>query len=186
MKYVAFLRGIGLGKRRPQGAQLASIFETIGHADVATFIASGNVVFDAKGRDSSALEKSASEALEKELGYQVDVFVRTARDVVAIAASTPFPDEDPSAINLHVAFLSAKPSPEATKALIAVRSAYDRFSVMGRELYWLCRGPLSASKVWERPDVKSIRLPNSTMRNITTLKRLTAKYLVLPSAPKGA
>lgn len=177
MRYVAFLRGMGLGKRRPQGAKLVSIFETLGHGDVATFIASGNVIFSTKSRDARVLEATASRGLEKHLGYQVDVFVRTAADVVAIASSTPFPDEDPNAINVHVAFLATAPSPEATRALLAVRTAYDRFEVTGRELYWLCRGPMSGSKVWERPELKSARLPNSTMRSITTLRRLTAKYL---------
>jgi uncharacterized protein (DUF1697 family) len=168
---------MGLGNRRPQGAQLVGIFESLGYADVASFMASGNVLLSAHQRDGTVIEKRASAALEEQLGYEVDVFVRPGALVATIARSTPFSDEDPSAINVHVTFFSEPPAAQVAKALAAVRTDYDRFKVTDRELYWLCRGPMSASTVWQRPDVRNLRLPNGTMRNMRTLQKLAAKYL---------
>ena len=47
-RYVAFLRGINLGKRRPPMSELKRLFEELGFTNVATFIASGNVLFETK------------------------------------------------------------------------------------------------------------------------------------------
>ena len=44
-QYIAFLKGINLGKRRPPMSQLKALFEEIGFTKVETFIASGNVLF---------------------------------------------------------------------------------------------------------------------------------------------
>jgi uncharacterized protein (DUF1697 family) len=46
-RYVAFLRGINLGRRRATNEGLAAIFGGLGLTNVKTLIASGNVVFDA-------------------------------------------------------------------------------------------------------------------------------------------
>ncbi|MSU46618.1 MAG: DUF1697 domain-containing protein [Lacunisphaera sp.] len=43
--YIAFLRGINLGRRRPEMAELRALFESLKFADVASFIASGNLIF---------------------------------------------------------------------------------------------------------------------------------------------
>jgi uncharacterized protein (DUF1697 family) len=176
-RHVAFLRGMGLGNRRPQGAQLVRIFESVGFADVASFMNSGNVLLSSEEREGGRVEAQASAALEAQLGYEVDVFVRPAAAVAAIARSTPFPGEDLSEVNVHVTFFSQPPAAQIARALTAVRTDYDRFKVVERELYWLCRGKMSASTVWQRPEVQKLRLPNGTMRNMRTLQKLSAKYL---------
>ena len=50
-RYVAFLRGINLGKRRVVMTDLKRAFEDAKFQNVATFIASGNVLFDSAVRD---------------------------------------------------------------------------------------------------------------------------------------
>jgi uncharacterized protein (DUF1697 family) len=52
-----------------------------------------------------------------------------------------------------------------------------QFRVIGREFYWLCRVRTSDSKVWTLPELKGLRLPTSTMRNMTSLRKLIAKHL---------
>ena len=44
-RYVAFLRGMNLGNRRIKNHELRAEFERLGFEEVATFRASGNVVF---------------------------------------------------------------------------------------------------------------------------------------------
>ena len=79
-RYVAFLRGINLGNRRVKSPELIGHFEAIGFADVATFRASGNVVFVDPGKETEAKVQARVEAgLEEALGYDVAVFLRAPR-----------------------------------------------------------------------------------------------------------
>ena len=87
--YVAFLGGINVGGHRVTMERLRGEFEALGHEDVRTFIASGNVVFGARvGR--AALESSIERHLHERLGYAVPTFVRPGAAVVKIAALEPF------------------------------------------------------------------------------------------------
>ena len=45
-RYVAFLRGMNLGRRRITNDALRAEFEALGFGGVATFLASGNVIFE--------------------------------------------------------------------------------------------------------------------------------------------
>ncbi len=80
-RYVAFLRGMNLGKRRLEMSQLKTLFEELGYGQVATFIASGNVIFSTRERNAQKLEVRIAEHLERSLGYGVDTFVRTLDEV---------------------------------------------------------------------------------------------------------
>ncbi|MEO8950776.1 MAG: DUF1697 domain-containing protein, partial [Chthoniobacterales bacterium] len=110
-RYVAFLRGINLGKRRLPMSQLKELFEEIGFAEVETFIASGNVLFSSKTRDTKKLERQIAVHLEKSLGYRVDTFVRTAAEVVTLGKGKVFPEEGKEGITVHVGFLQEKLPP---------------------------------------------------------------------------
>ncbi len=172
-RYIAFLRGINLGKRRLPMSRLVSLFEELGFDEVATFIASGNVLFSSREKNPSRVEVRIARQLEESLGYPVATFVRTAEEVVAIGRAEIFREE----AAVHVGFLHAALAPEVARKLAAVETATDEFRVRGREYYWLCRGRISDSKVWTLPEIKALRLPSSSMRNLTSLRKLVAKHL---------
>ena len=50
-----------------------------GHADVQTYIQSGNVVFSSKRALGASFTKAIEEAIRKKSGLRVDVLIRTAR-----------------------------------------------------------------------------------------------------------
>jgi uncharacterized protein (DUF1697 family) len=175
-RYVAFLRGMNLGKRRLEMSRLKSLFEELGYSDVATFIASGNVIFSASERVTKKLESGIAAHLERSLGYGVDTFVRTLDEVATIANSMPFPEDGNDGITVHVGFLREPLSGANAKALAAVRTSDDEFLVKAREYYWLCRVRTSDSKVWTSPEVRALKLPTSTMRNMSSVRKLVAKH----------
>lgn len=175
-RYVAFLCGINLGQRRPPMSQLRALFGELGFDEVETFIASGNVLFSSRERKRSQLEARIARRLEASLGYRVDTFVRTAEEVVAIGKAKMFPEEGEEDVIIHVGFLHHELAPDVAHQLAAVRTAVDKFRVKGREYYWLCRGRMSDSKVWTLPEMKALRLPSSSMRNLTSIRKLVAKY----------
>src|ERR1700755_225602 len=89
-RYVAFLRGMNLGKRRIKNEELRAEFEELGFEDVATFRASGNVVFAAGRKSEAALTKEIEHGLGEALGYEVPVYLRSCKEVAKIAAEEPF------------------------------------------------------------------------------------------------
>jgi len=180
-RYIAFLRGINLGKRRLAMNRLKALFAELGFAEVETFIASGNVLFSTKVTESGALEARIASHLEASLGYAVDTFVRTTDEVAKVGSAKIFPADGREEIIIHVAFLQGALPQETAKKLAAVRTETDEFRVIGREYYWLYRGiRTSDSKVWTLPEVKALRLPTATMRNMTSIRKLIAKHVRTP------
>jgi uncharacterized protein (DUF1697 family) len=169
--YVALLRGINVGgHRRVPMANLRTMFETIGHAEVATYIASGNVVFDSPKR-TRALADELEIAILGEFGFEVDVVVRSATEMASIVAQNPFlkaaaiPKE-----RLYVAFPTR---PIAGAKLSIDRSfAPDAFSI-GRFAIYLHR-PAGFSQPTKLTDAYLSRVAGSpvTTRNWNTVMKL--------------
>ncbi len=176
-KYIAFLRGINVGGHRVKMDHLRELFEALEFANVSTFIASGNVIFDSPGTDAAALERQIEEHLHQSLGYEAHTFVRTPAELASIVACRPFAAEEVEkpGHSLYVGLLRDVPSGEATRKLLSLRSKMDDFRVLGRELYWLCRGKVTDSVVSWPVVAKTIAMP-STMRNLTTIQKLTLAH----------
>jgi uncharacterized protein (DUF1697 family) len=180
-QFIALLRGINLGRRRLKMDRLRVLFEEMKFTDVATFIASGNVIFASKSSDGSGLARRIQAHLRRELGYEVDTFLRTRAEIAAVAAFQPFAALDLSqpAPTVYAGFLDDAPTTSQSHALVACRTAVDEFCVNGREFYWLCRIKSNESKVWSSPRMKAVALPSMTMRNLTTVRRLAEEFPVV-------
>jgi uncharacterized protein (DUF1697 family) len=177
MRLVAFLRAINVGGQHLVAMEeLRKQFSTLGFADVATFIASGNVIFNTRSASGSALEKKIETRLLKALGYEVKTFIRTEPQIAAIARYTPFtPAQLKTAAAVNVGFLAAPLSAAARKSLRSLTSALDDFHVHEREVYWLARVRQSESKVSNGVIERTVGAP-ITFRGVNTVTRLVAKY----------
>lgn len=142
-RYAAFLRGINVGGHRITNDELRVACEAVGLDEVATFRASGNVVFEAGDvADPNVLAERIETGLGRTLGYEVPVFLRIAAEVTAIAAHEPFPPElvEASAGKLQVNLLATRPSAAAKRAALGLATDEDRLAIHERELYWLPSG----------------------------------------------
>ncbi len=174
-KYVAFLRAINVGGHTVKMDQLKSLFEALGFTNVETFIASGNVIFDAKGRDTATLERRIEKHLLNELGYDVATFVRATADLPDIASHEPFDQAEIAGATLYIGFLATQPTVGTTKRLLACATEVDLFHVEGREVYWLCRTKFSESQFSGARLEKTLDM-QITLRNTNTVKKIAAKY----------
>src|SRR6185295_19714568 len=138
-KYIAFLRAINVGGHIVKMDQLRASFEELGFSKVETFIASGNVIFETKSKNTATLERKIEALLAKQLGYAVITFVRSTSDVVAVAEYQPFPEAELKAEGnqLHIGFLPSEPTVEAKKKLLAFGDKVNDFRFHDREVYWL-------------------------------------------------
>jgi uncharacterized protein (DUF1697 family) len=174
--YAAFLRGINVGGHRISSVDLCARFEELGFAEVSTFRASGNVVFAAAEEPLAEMIARVEQGLVAALGYDVPVFLRTAKEVRKIAVHQPFekPLVDASKGKLQVAMLVARPTAGARKQVLALASDEDRLAFGERELYWLPSGGILDSEL----DLKAIGklLGLTTTRTKNTVEQLATKY----------
>jgi uncharacterized protein (DUF1697 family) len=140
--HVALLRGINLGGRNKVAmADLRALVSELGHADVSTYIQSGNVLFSAMGdADADALALTMTEAIAAKLGVTAPVVVLTRDELAEVVAANPFPGE-PDPRRVHAVVLSEPPGPELTAKLdaavaqSAAKGFGDEIRVVGRTLY---------------------------------------------------
>jgi uncharacterized protein (DUF1697 family) len=155
---------------------LRDIFESLGFSKVETFIASGNLVFEAKSHDEDSLVKKIEKELKDSLGFEVATFLRSDSELAAIANYKPFPKSQmDSATALNVAFLSEPLDDKSKKSLMALKSDVDDFHVHGREVYWLCLKKQSESKFSNAVLEKTLGR-KSTLRSLNTVRKMAGKY----------
>jgi uncharacterized protein (DUF1697 family) len=178
-RYAAFLRGVNLGRnRRITNERLRGALEDLGYADVATFRASGNVVFDpGAGEDAKAIRDRVEAGLAESLGFEVVVFLRSAGQVKAIAARRPFPEDAPErpAGKAQVALLRGRPGRRAREAALELATEEDPLAIEGSELHWLPSCRMSESEL----DLKALEslLGPWTMRTMGTIEQIAVRYL---------
>jgi uncharacterized protein (DUF1697 family) len=176
-KYAAFLRGINLGRhRRVSNTELRSVFEALGFEGVAAFRTSGNVVFDGGRASPATLTARIEKGLAKALGYDVTVFLRTAREARAIAEHRPFTPRvvGSSKGKLQVSLLPRRPAARARKEVLALATDADRLAFGSRELYWLPSGGTLESAL-DLTMIEKLVGP-TTRRTKDTLDLLAAKF----------
>lgn len=174
MRYAAFLRAINIGNRRVKMDRLRDAFEGLGLGDVSTYIASGNVLFEATS-EAAKLEGRIEKMLERELGFDVVTFVRTERqlrrlvDEVEAQLGSPVAGESE-----FVTFLRKPPSKAVRSKVEAMSTKEDILRVSSNHLLWLRRGPLMEATVDGLGLEKTLGQPG-TQRNANTVKKILAK-----------
>lgn len=176
-KYVAFLRAINVGGHTVKMDHLRSLFEGMGFANVETFIASGNVIFDSRSRNTTALERKIEKHLRDALGYEVATFVRATSEVAAVANSKPFSaaDLDGTGTMLYIGFLANTPDDQVKQKLLSFCGEIDEFRLEGREVYWLCRKKFRESEFSGALLERTLGM-RATLRNSNTVKKIAEKY----------
>jgi uncharacterized protein (DUF1697 family) len=139
--HVALLRGVNVGGGGKLAmADLRQLLSSLGHADVATYIQSGNVVFTPSHSDSAGLASELRSAIADRFGIDTPVIVVTKAELAGVINSNPYVDE-PNPRYVHVVFLPAEPDQAGRDQIIRaeerVRSqgSRDEAALIGRTLY---------------------------------------------------
>lgn len=174
MRYATMLRGINVsGHRKVSMKELVALYEQLGYSDVESYVQSGNIVFGAGRRSAPAAAKELESAIEGEFGYpDVDVIIRSAKDLEKILGSNPFlKDADPK--TLHVTFFKTKPA--AGKPDDGSWKP-DEFEVAGLEAYVLCPNGYGRTKLNNGFFEKRFdaRATTRNWKTVNTLAELTA------------
>jgi uncharacterized protein (DUF1697 family) len=167
---VAFLRAINTGNRRIKMADLRSVYANLGYDDVASYIASGNVIFASDERpDIQQLE----DAFEDRFGFDAEVFLRDAVQMSTLLESIPWVDPDGV---VEVSFLRASPDPDAARALEATAVDPEALVVIDREVLFLREGKGAATTHKESTSMRILRM-EMTRRGLATVRAIHDRFL---------
>jgi uncharacterized protein (DUF1697 family) len=180
--HVALLRGInvGGGGKVPM-AELRELVTSLGHADVATYIQSGNIIFSPSHDDTARLADELHAAITKAFSVRTSVVVLSRAELAAVIKANPYPDE-PNPRYVHGVFLLAEPG-EASRtrladslAAAAGRGSRDEAAIVGRTLYVHTPDGFGSSELAKDLLMKNRRDPlaTGTARNWATVSKLMA------------
>lgn len=108
---------------------LRSAFEDAGYVDVATYLASGNVIVTSSTRPSRS--KVSSIVLDR-FEFDSDAFVRSRSEVRSVLDRVPW---DPEKSKVEVSFLSAMPTRAAARELEATAVPPEKLLVSEHEVF---------------------------------------------------
>ena len=178
-RYVALLGSVNVGGNRLKMADLRAALEGEGFSDVATVVASGNVLFDHDGEPDDALAARIADIVQREFGFASLVVVRDRSELSSAIDDNPFHGDGPDHGEdkfVHSIFLDGQPSTERFDALLAEHrgKGSERLALGPRVLYLdyvhgagvtSLTGPFLQRRLGCR----------GTARNMTSLKRIRDK-----------
>lgn len=134
-RQVALLRGINLGSnRRVSMGDLRELLEGHGYENVRTHLQSGNVILSSP-LSGARLERALERQLADGLGIEVEVLVRSRKQLADVVARDPLGHVAKNPSRYLVSFLRSKPPAKVLRELATADVAPEQFVLEGRELY---------------------------------------------------
>ena len=139
--HVALLRGVNVGGRNKVAmADLRQVVTSLGYADVATYIQSGNIVFTSPETDSTRLAVTLDRQIADSLGVRARVVVLSTAELDQVIVDNPYSAAaDPTRVHAFIRRESL--TPDELAALSAAmerargRGGVDEVTVVGRALF---------------------------------------------------
>jgi uncharacterized protein (DUF1697 family) len=146
-------------------AELRKVVESLGHTEVQTLIASGNVVFtSAKAIQPSSLEK----AIEAAFKIDIAVMLRTAAEMKRVVKAVPFKSAELASV--HVGFMQRKPPAATVSKLDREKWLPEAFAFKNAELYLHLPNGMGRTKLVAYLD-RQLKIP-TTIRTWKTVMKL--------------
>jgi uncharacterized protein (DUF1697 family) len=169
--FIGFVRGVGGGIRSLPMAAFRDRMIDAGFTNVRTYIASGNVVFEAPARSKPAtLGTRLSALIAEHFGFDAFVAVLTPSQLERAAARNPYPQADAAPTTVHVAFLAEAPSAPKLDVIEKLRKPSESLLIDGDVLYLHTPDGMGDSKLGAALD-RVIGVP-LTARNWRTVRKM--------------
>lgn len=170
MRYVALLRAVNVGGAKLPMAELRGVCGALGWENVATYIQSGNVIFDSPSKPA-ALEAALEAAVKERFGFERPVIVRSAKQWADYAAGSPFPEEEAERPNYLLLGLAKSPvAAGAAEALQARGAAGEQVRQTRDALWFFFPDGSGVSKLTPKAIEKAAGSPVTTRNWRTVLK----------------
>jgi uncharacterized protein (DUF1697 family) len=171
MGRVALLGSINVGGNRLKMADLRAALADAGFANVATVVASGNVLFDHASEDEAQLASLIETVVKDRFGIASFAAVRTRAQILSAIDDNPFgADAEPKFV--HTVFLERAIASSKVAAFAASFDGPERIAAGDRTLFIDYSGGVARSQI--DPALKKAKLIDgrATARNIRSLRRI--------------
>lgn len=165
MSYVAFLRGINLGKiNKVSMSSLKTLFEEMKFENVTTFIQTGNVLF----KNITISEEEIEEKLKNYYGFDIPVTIRSKEEIEKIKNHPLFKEE-----NVYILFLKNKISNEKTCLLKEI--VKDEFEIIENKTIIINLSKTFHKSKYNNSFFEGKLHMSSTLRNSNTVQKILFK-----------
>jgi len=174
-KYIALLRGINVGgKRKMLMVDLKVLFSKLGFTNCATYIKSGNVIFETERTENNLkLADKIEQAILDRYEFEVPVIIRTYNEWKQVISDNPFfKDKSISIDRLHLTLLDKVPEAELTNKLKEMEFGDDQFKIIGQHIFLCCTDKYSKTKMTNGLFEKRLKCKATTRNWKTVLKLL--------------
>ncbi|MBI5950560.1 MAG: DUF1697 domain-containing protein [Chloroflexi bacterium] len=175
IQYLALLRGINVGgKNIIKMADLKAGFESMGFSNVATYIQSGNVLFQSGEKNKTVLTDRIEKELSRRFDFPARIVTVAHKELAAIVREAPDGfGKDGNSYRYDVIFLKEPLTPREAMKSVSVKVGVDTAHVGKQALYF----SRLIAKASQSHLTKIIGLPvyqNMTIRNWNTTTKLFA------------
>ncbi len=172
MRYVALLRGINVGgTNKVSMAELRAAFEDAGMTEVSTYINSGNVLFSTNVTNRELLADLLTEGMRRLSGLDIDVQLRDAAELAAIAEAIPADWRNDESMKCDVVFLQPDVDrPRLLEDLGPRPGVEDALHVPGAVIWRVDRKDATRNRLTRM--VGTPLYSRVTVRNCNTTRRL--------------
>ncbi|MCU7616658.1 DUF1697 domain-containing protein [Chryseobacterium sp. PBS4-4] len=173
MKYCAFLRGVNVKGTNMKMAEVCEVFKNAGMKDVASVLASGNIIFSSE-KSAQDLKIILEKAMSEYFNYEAFLFIKSVEEIESFWNSNPFDKNE----NLHIyAFVGHN---EVEKVLMkefesAEKTENEEGKIVNNNFYWqVPKGNTLDSTFGKILGKKNLK-DQFTSRNINTFEKIMKK-----------
>lgn len=169
--WIALLRGVNVGGNNALPMkELRGLLEGLGHGNAATYIQSGNCVFQSKSTGPEKISGDIASAIKKTFGFKPGVLTLPLKELDTALAGNPFPEGGDDPKSVHVFFL-ARAAPKAdTASLKALCEGDEAFMLKGKLLYTYTPAGFGRSKMIA--NIGKFIPAEMTARNLRTVGKI--------------
>lgn len=175
MHYIALLRGINVGgKNRVEMSRLKEVCESLGWANVRTYINSGNVMFSHDSAHAATLATELARALQATFGFAINVLVKTQEELAEVIAMTPATWTNGPEMKCDVVFVWDEITPDEEVKALKPRAGIDEVRTTPDAIIWKV-DRVNASRSGLLRMMGTPLYLRATVRNITTVRALAER-----------
>ena len=172
MKYVALLRGINVGgNSKIAMSDLKTIFSEMGFSKVATYINSGNVIFETDDTNGEILARSIETAILKKINLPIKIVIFSEEQLEKVIEGIPESWKKKEDMRCYVSFIISPTTVDMAFDEVDIKEGIDFLDkgpgvlYMGTTLSGLTKS--SFTKLIGKKIYKEM-----TMRNLNTVRKI--------------
>lgn len=171
-KYIAMLRGINVsGQKLIKMADLRESMTRLGLEDVATYVQSGNILFNTQDTDLRVIAERISSQIKKDFTFDVPCIVRSAEYFKKVLTNNDFLQQGRDEKRCYVTFLEEEPDPMHVQKIDSQQYAPEEFIIKGDLLYFYSPDGYGKAKMNNNFFEQKLRV-KATTRNWNSVNKL--------------